>query len=209
MLEEDVAFSSMAQDEIGHARLFYSMLAGAPGRRGRRGGLRPPGRDGFRNAQFAGDAAHQLGLHPRAPVSLRPVRPVAAGSRWPRRSVDAAGRGHRQDPARGEVPRHARRGLDARAWPRTRPTRGPGWTPRCPAPGPPRGSLFEPLPGEDLLRRRATWPPAAPTSTRRWQARVGAFLRDLGVTVPTGARRAWAAALRRTLARLCRRSGTR
>ena len=27
MLEEDVAFSSMAQDEIGHARLFYAMLA--------------------------------------------------------------------------------------------------------------------------------------------------------------------------------------
>src|SRR5438105_942107 len=27
MLEEDVAFSSMAQDEIGHARLFYEMLA--------------------------------------------------------------------------------------------------------------------------------------------------------------------------------------
>ena len=26
MLEEDVAFSSMAQDEIGHARLFYVML---------------------------------------------------------------------------------------------------------------------------------------------------------------------------------------
>jgi ring-1,2-phenylacetyl-CoA epoxidase subunit PaaC len=27
MLEEDVAFSSMSQDEIGHARLFYEMLA--------------------------------------------------------------------------------------------------------------------------------------------------------------------------------------
>src|SRR5437868_2966925 len=27
MLEEDVAFSSMAQDEIGHARLFYEMAA--------------------------------------------------------------------------------------------------------------------------------------------------------------------------------------
>jgi ring-1,2-phenylacetyl-CoA epoxidase subunit PaaC len=27
LLEEDVAFSSMAQDEIGHARLFYEMLA--------------------------------------------------------------------------------------------------------------------------------------------------------------------------------------
>src|SRR5688572_5181550 len=27
MLEEDVAFSSMAQDEIGYARLFYEMLA--------------------------------------------------------------------------------------------------------------------------------------------------------------------------------------
>lgn len=31
MLEEDVAFSSMSQDEIGHARLFYEMLAGETG----------------------------------------------------------------------------------------------------------------------------------------------------------------------------------
>ena len=31
MLEEDVAFSSMAQDEIGHARLFYEMLSGLTG----------------------------------------------------------------------------------------------------------------------------------------------------------------------------------
>ena len=31
MLEEDVAFSSMSQDEIGHARLFYEMLAGLTG----------------------------------------------------------------------------------------------------------------------------------------------------------------------------------
>jgi ring-1,2-phenylacetyl-CoA epoxidase subunit PaaC len=31
MLEEDVAFSSMSQDEIGHARLFYEMLAGFTG----------------------------------------------------------------------------------------------------------------------------------------------------------------------------------
>src|SRR6478735_2671778 len=31
MLEEDVAFSSMAQDEIGHARLFYVMMASITG----------------------------------------------------------------------------------------------------------------------------------------------------------------------------------
>lgn len=31
LLEEDVAFSSMSQDEIGHARLFYEMLAGLTG----------------------------------------------------------------------------------------------------------------------------------------------------------------------------------
>ena len=28
MLEEDVAFSSLAQDEIGHARLLYELLGG-------------------------------------------------------------------------------------------------------------------------------------------------------------------------------------
>ena len=31
MLEEDVAFSSMAQDEIGHARLMYQMLEAETG----------------------------------------------------------------------------------------------------------------------------------------------------------------------------------
>src|SRR3954464_509908 len=31
MLEEDVAFSSMSQDEIGHARLFYEMLQAETG----------------------------------------------------------------------------------------------------------------------------------------------------------------------------------
>ncbi len=31
MLEEDVAFSSMSQDEIGHARILYEMLAGLTG----------------------------------------------------------------------------------------------------------------------------------------------------------------------------------
>ena len=33
MLEEDVAFSSIAQDEIGHARVWYEMLAQLTGER--------------------------------------------------------------------------------------------------------------------------------------------------------------------------------
>src|SRR5438132_6549060 len=51
MLEEDVAFSSMAQDEIGHARLFYTLLAervGVPADQIAYGRPIP----GFRNAQF-------------------------------------------------------------------------------------------------------------------------------------------------------------
>ena len=47
MLEEDVAFSSMAQDEIGHARLLYEILGGRAGPERRRGGLQPPARQGF------------------------------------------------------------------------------------------------------------------------------------------------------------------
>src|SRR5215831_6622319 len=31
MLEEDVAFSSLAQDEIGHARVYYELLAALTG----------------------------------------------------------------------------------------------------------------------------------------------------------------------------------
>ena len=47
MLEEDVAFSSLAQDEIGHARIFYEMLA-----------------------QLAGESADRLAFH-RPPEEFR------------------------------------------------------------------------------------------------------------------------------------------
>jgi len=50
MLEEDVAFSSLAQDEIGHARIWYEMLA-----------------------QLAGESADRLAFH-RPPEQFRHAR---------------------------------------------------------------------------------------------------------------------------------------
>jgi len=50
LLEEDVAFSSLAQDEIGHARVWYEMLA-----------------------QLTGDAADRLAFH-RAPEEFQHAR---------------------------------------------------------------------------------------------------------------------------------------
>src|SRR3954451_1134919 len=51
MLEEDVAFSSMSQDEIGHARLYYTILAGRIGADADQAVYGRPA-SGFRNAQF-------------------------------------------------------------------------------------------------------------------------------------------------------------
>jgi ring-1,2-phenylacetyl-CoA epoxidase subunit PaaC len=51
MLEEDVAFSSLAQDEIGHARIWYEMLAQLAGESADRLAFhRPP--EGFRHARL-------------------------------------------------------------------------------------------------------------------------------------------------------------
>ena len=72
-LEEDVAFSSIAQNEIGHARALYELAARELGRRRRRSGVRPAARRlpllPVRRAPPA-----RLGRHDRAPLALRDRR---------------------------------------------------------------------------------------------------------------------------------------
>ena len=87
-LEEDVAFSSIAQGEIGHARALYELVAGVQGGDAdalafdRRAGGVP-----LRTLRRAA-ARRRLGRHDRAPRSLRDA-PTRSGSRrswssdWP------------------------------------------------------------------------------------------------------------------------------
>ncbi len=91
MLEEDVAWSSIAQDEIGHARVWYEMLAQLTGDTADQPGLRTAaGRIPAR--QPGRPSAQRLGLFDRAPLDVRaagrapPRRAGSArrGSRWPR-----------------------------------------------------------------------------------------------------------------------------
>ena len=69
-LEEDVAFSSIAQNEIGHARALYELAAqGARHRRGR-AGVRPVARRvPLRPARRAPPA--RVGAHDRTPLAVR------------------------------------------------------------------------------------------------------------------------------------------
>ena len=80
-LEEDVAFSSIAQNEIGHARAVYQLLTDDAGR----ARLRPrPGRVPLRAARRA--PADGLGAHDRAPLAVRARR------RDPDRAPEVLGR---------------------------------------------------------------------------------------------------------------------
>ena len=130
MLEEDVALSSIAQDELGHARALYELLAQ----------LRDDGRDAdaiaydrspdeYRHARLLdhgrGDWAMTIArrcLYDTADT----VRLEALADQL----VRAARRARRQDPARGALPPHARHGV-VRA-PRRARRRAPQPTPRRP-----------------------------------------------------------------------------
>ena len=79
-LEEDVAFSSIAQNEIGHARALYELAARDLGTTADELAFdRDPGRVPLRAARRAAQA--RLGAHDRAPLALRDRRRAAPGAR--------------------------------------------------------------------------------------------------------------------------------
>ena len=115
LLEEDVAMSSLAQDEIGHAAALYGLL----------GELTGADPDALAYDREPDDVPPRAPARPR-PRRLgdddRPALPVRDGRRGPprgagRRVVGAAGRARRQAPARGALPPDARRGLARPAGP--------------------------------------------------------------------------------------------
>ncbi|HMA35521.1 MAG TPA: 1,2-phenylacetyl-CoA epoxidase subunit PaaC [Chloroflexia bacterium] len=188
MLEEDVAFSSMSQDEIGHARLFYSLL-------GARIGVdmdqvaygRPPA--GFRNAQFLEmprtnwaftlarqylyDQYDQLRLAALAHSQWAPLAEV----------IGKIQREEKYHAMHGTTWMHrlAENTPDARA--RLEAALPGAWSAAL--------GLFEPLPGEALLIQAGYLLGTAAELQAAWLDRVGSFLRELGLAVPppvTGAR---------------------
>jgi ring-1,2-phenylacetyl-CoA epoxidase subunit PaaC len=181
MLEEDVAYSSMAQDEIGHARLFYTILAARVG--GEADALvygRPEA--GFRNAQFlekprtnwAFTLVRQFLYDQYDQVRLEAL----AGSKMTA-LAEVIGKIQREEKY------HAMHGT---AWMRRLAENTPEARVRLEAVLPvawaATAGLFEPLPGEDLLVREGYLGRSSADLQTVWAERVGGFLRDLGVAVP-------------------------
>ena len=113
LLEEDVAFSSLAQDEIGHARLLYEMYGRLTGA--------DPDRTAFHRAPEeytarppARPSAHRLGLLDLPALAVRHRRRGPPGGAGELDLQAAGGRGG-QDPARGALPPDAPRCVDAPA----------------------------------------------------------------------------------------------
>ncbi len=181
MLEEDVAFSSMAQDEIGHARLFYGLLADRVGVDADQVAYGRPA-DGFRHAQllelprtnwaftlvrqFLYDQYDQLRLEALSHSQYVPLAEVIGkiqreekyhamhGTAWMRRLAENTA--------------EARARLEA----------------ALPSAWAAAGSLFEPLPGEALLVQAGILAQPSADLHTAWLGQVGGFFRDLGIMVP-------------------------
>ena len=107
ILEEDVAISSLAQDELGHAQALYGLLADlvttaetpTPWRT-----TAPP--EGYRHARLLD---HRRGDWARRSSGAGcTTRPTRSGSRRSPSRARAAGRARGQDPPRGALPPDAR-----------------------------------------------------------------------------------------------------
>ena len=181
MLEEDVAFSSMAQDEIGHARLFYGLLADRVGVDADQVAYGRPAA-GFRHAQllelprtnwaftlvrqFLYDQYDQLRLQALSHSQYAPLAEVTG--KIQREETYHAMHGSAWMQRLAENTAEARTRLEAAlplAWAAA-------------------GSLFEPLPGEALLVQAGILAQPSAALHTAWLAHVGGFFRDLGVRVP-------------------------
>jgi ring-1,2-phenylacetyl-CoA epoxidase subunit PaaC len=184
LLEEDVAFSSLAQDEIGHARAWYEMLAGLAGETADRLAF---GReaDQYRHARLLDhprndwsfsiarrwlyDTADSVRLAALARSTFAPLAEVVAKVRreeryhlmhldmWLRRLADHPG--------------EPRQRLEE-AWQKLAPD---------------ALSVFTPLPGEQLLVDGGVMSATTAEQADRWRSEVGGLVGELRLpTLPDG-----------------------
>lgn len=188
ILEEDIAFSSLAQDELGHARLFYELLAEL------RGGAvspdeiaydRPP--EGFRNAQLAerprGDWAYSVSRQFLYDTADYVRLECLLGSRYTPLAQAAASvireeRYHLLHAhtwlarlAAGDTARERQHAAFTALWPDAL-------------------GLFEPLPGEAALVESGIQPAPAAALCQRWLEQIEPMLRQLGLPWPFAQRAA-------------------
>jgi ring-1,2-phenylacetyl-CoA epoxidase subunit PaaC len=184
LLEEDVAMSSLAQDELGHARALYELLGGLTGRDPDAIAYDRPAAD-FRHARlldgwrgdwattiarrYLYDTADAVRLEAMAGSSWRPLAELAAKVRreetyhllhaeaWLLRLADGG-----DEP--GSRLAAALRTLGAEAW-----------------------SVLAPLPGEPVLLEAGVLPLASAELDRRWRSRVEPVLRSRGLPLPVAA----------------------
>jgi len=164
-LEEDLAFSSIAQDEIGHAVVWYSLAAERTGKDIDAIGLGRPA-DGYRHAviceQSNGDWGYTTARHLLYDLAEEVRLEVLAGSAW-RQAADATGA------LRREERYHL---IHARAW-LSRLANGPAEARARLVAGleealPQAVGLFETLPGEEDLLADGTLPVPHVDQLRRW-----------------------------------------
>jgi ring-1,2-phenylacetyl-CoA epoxidase subunit PaaC len=182
-IESDVALSSIAQEEIGHARLLYERVAELAGGdpdalaygRGpgafRNGTLveRPNDHWGFSIVRmFLYDHADDVRLEALADSALAPVADLARtlrreeryhmiyGEQWLRRLARATEDSHRKVQDALET-----------AWPEAE-------------------ALFAPVDGQDMLKGLDLHLADAPAQAQRWREAVLPTLGEIGLRVPTG-----------------------
>jgi ring-1,2-phenylacetyl-CoA epoxidase subunit PaaC len=192
-IEEDLAFSSISQDEIGHAVVWYRLAAEVAGEQGVRDlATRAPaggdhadalglGREpnGYRNAVLVerpnGDWGYSLARHYLYDVAEDVRLTTLAGSSW-QAAADATGALRREERyhllhARTWLDRLANGPLDARIH------LADGLVAAlAEAPG-----LFEPLPGEAELVADGVLPDDHATQQQRWLEAVTADLEAVGM----------------------------
>lgn len=183
VLEVDIALSSIAQDEMGHARTWYELLEPLTGQRpDEMVFLRPW--QGFRNAQFSElprgdwgftlirhylhDVAEQVRLDALVESAYEPMAQVARKLRVEEKYHLIHGRTWIAKLGRATEESHRRMqaALD-RAFPYAL-------------------GLFEPPEGEEALVAAGVVPPSI-ALLERWVPEVRPFLTDAGLTVPTHA----------------------
>jgi len=187
ILEEDIAFANIALDEMGHAALWYRLVAELRGEDpehtpDRLVFHRPA--DGFRNVrlveqpkgdwaftivrQFLFDSAEQVRLkaladHPWASIAQTAVK-IRNEERYHLRHLHAwvtrLARGTPESRRRMQV------ALD-QLWPLAR-------------------QLFQPMPLEATLIEAGVWPPSSELGPQ-WQTEAESFLTECGLTIPSEA----------------------